>query len=398
MKILSHISSKEDYDFIQKFKCSFEKNNIECRYLATNIETWIRLKAYSEDVSYVKNIKKSKGYENSFNVKVGYLRSSEDAGKTYYSYLKWLNDNYELERWELLIIPSGRMISHQAFTDFAKEHSIKTIYIGYGNFPGKTILDSIGTDKKSSLYLNPEILDDPYVDEDEYLSWKRNYIAEKEKNVAIPQARDINLSFIGKRFLRTIVCKIDNIVGVAHDIDYCFRDLDIGKFLFSKKVELNFTKIQEITDSYAFFAMQLSTDTQMIQNYEHDVYHALNVAIETAKKQNIKLMVKPHPAEVSIEIAKHLNQLEKSGAINLTNCNTISIIKGSKFVMVVNSTVGLEAKILNKKVIFFGETFFDHLDGKRVRSYLLHYLYNINYFSPESVSLLEFEKIKKRLF
>lgn len=396
MNILSHISSLEDYKFISKFKSAFENNNIICTYVTTNVEAWFRLKLQNENVKLVKKQKTNSTISDSFNEKAGFLKS-KDASITYFSFLSWVEKYYQKYNWDLIIIPSGRMISHQALTDFAKKENIKTVYIGYGNFHGKTILDPIGTDKNSSLYTTPEILDQWDVPEDEYQSWKKAYLLEKESNTSIPQAREVNLGFIFKRFVRTVICKIDNIFNIAHDIDYQFSELKKTFFLPNENINIKPIDINSFDQKFIFFAMQLSSDTQIIQNYSHDVFHALDSAINIAKSKNLPLVVKSHPAEISKEVANHLSLLAEKKEIILTFSNTITVIKKSGLVIVVNSTVGLEAKILGREVLFLGNTFFKHLDEKRVRAYILRYLFNIHYFDSEQVDNNEIIKIYNRL-
>lgn len=402
MNILSHISSPEDYKFIRKFYNQFNKNNIKYSFVTTSVYMWLYLKSKGEFVSIIKIKNNSKIIEGSFNEKSGYLDDSNIVGDMYHSVREWADIFNKKNKLNLIIIPSGRLITQQALNDFAKENNIKTIFIGYGNIPGKTILDSLGTDRNSSLFLNCSSLDDAIISNFDYNDWYKKFYSEKITNNIIPQARKIDHKFLFKRFIRTCFCKLDVVANIAHDINYSFSKIPwdiLNPFDRNKsKVTLNYIDVRNVNQSFVFFAMQLSNDTQIIQNYEYDIYTALDVAIKLANDKNLKLVVKPHPAEVDINVDKHLSKLEKNNSILLSNSNTFKLIEMSDFVIVVNSTVGLEAKILGKDVIFLGDSFFKKLDNDRIKSYVLDYLYDIDYFSAEYIDEDTFIKIKNRLF
>lgn len=402
MNILSHVSSPEDYKFIRKFYKQFNKNNIKVSFFTTSIYMWLYLKLKCECVYIIKIDNNSEKIEGSFNEKSGYLDNSNIVSNMYHSVREWAEKFNKIKKLNLIIIPSGRLITQQALNDFAKEYNIKTIFIGYGNIPGKTILDSIGTDRNSSLFLNCSSLDNAIISNSDYNNWYDNFYREKITTNVIPQARKIDRKFLFKRFIRTCFCKLDVGANIVHDINYSFSKIPWGilnPFNNNKgKISLNYIDINNVNQKFVFFAMQLSNDTQIIQNYKYDIYTALDAAIELAKDKNLKLVVKPHPAEVDLNIDNHLSKLEKNDSILLSNSNTFRLIELSDFVIVVNSTVGLEAKILGKDVIFLGDSFFKNLDNKRIKSYVLDYLYDIDYFSAEHIDEDTFIKIKDRLF
>ena len=81
---------------------------------------------------------------------------------------------------------------------------------------------------------------------------------------------------------------------------------------------------------------------------------------------------------------KYINNLAGDDII-VTNSNTFELIQNARIVITINSTVGLEALILNKYVIFLGDTFYKNFDQERLKKYLLKYLINIEYFSNDKV-------------
>ncbi|ROW55564.1 capsular biosynthesis protein, partial [Cronobacter malonaticus] len=81
---------------------------------------------------------------------------------------------------------------------------------------------------------------------------------------------------------------------------------------------------------------------------------ALYIACKEALKLKLPLVVKPHPAEPDASVLKKILEMKKSNKFFISTDNTFSLIKKSKKVIVINSTVGLEAIFCNKEVIFLG--------------------------------------------
>ncbi|ELY6206047.1 hypothetical protein SNQ33_004490, partial [Cronobacter malonaticus] len=74
--------------------------------------------------------------------------------------------------------------------------------------------------------------------------------------------------------------------------------------------------------------------------------------------------------------------------------NTFSLIKKSKKVIVINSTVGLEAIFCNKEVIFLGDSFYKYFVNDDVLSYYINeWLVDIDIFEPSVITDTEFRKI-----
>lgn len=55
----------------------------------------------------------------------------------------------------------------------------------------------------------------------------------------------------------------------------------------------------------------------------------------------------------------------------------------SSKVVTINSTVGLEALILDKEVEVLGRAVYSHFDHERLKAYVCRYLINIDYFDDE---------------
>jgi len=80
----------------------------------------------------------------------------------------------------------------------------------------------------------------------------------------------------------------------------------------------------------------------------------------------------------------------------LTDENTFNLILDAEEVVTINSSVGLEALILDKKVTFLGKSFYSELTLELLRNYILSYLVNIDYFSDDDIDINELDKVIKR--
>lgn len=73
---------------------------------------------------------------------------------------------------EYIFIINGCRVQDHAFRDIAVKYGIKTLYFELANIPGKTFVDPKGTNAKSALYKNKNILNQYNVLEEDYVFWK----------------------------------------------------------------------------------------------------------------------------------------------------------------------------------------------------------------------------------
>jgi len=77
--------------------------------------------------------------------------------------------------------------------------------------------------------------------------------------------------------------------------------------------------------------------------------------------------------------------------------NTFSLIDKSHLVITINSTVGLEALILEKNFEVLGRAFYKNFTQKHIEMYILNYLIDIDYFSNEDIELESIHTILERI-
>jgi len=387
--VLVNVSSKEDYNFVKKLSPYFHEKDLKMIYFCSNIIIYLYVILCGE-VGYVAfRSKKSKLEDTSkfsiFNIRSG-ISSGRNLSESVHGFAKLLDYLFCKYEIRMMVIPSGRMASHKVMTYYKEKFSIPAIYIGYGNLPGKTFLDCGGTDKASFLYSNISMLDKFDIDTESYREWKDEFVTLKLKAHRVPQSRNNDIFFKLKRFFRVLACKFENAINIAHDINYSFQ-----KSNFS--VESTCLNYKELPAKYVFFPMQLTTDAQVILNYDADLENAISEAISIARSKNLPLVVKAHPAEVDDNVNRYLNSLEEAGYIIISNENTFKVIDSCDLVVTINSTVGLEARILGRDVVFLGSSIFDLIPEERLGSYILGYLFDLEYFNDDPLSHSQFSKL-----
>ena len=79
--------------------------------------------------------------------------------------------------------------------------------------------------------------------------------------------------------------------------------------------------------------------------------------------------------------------------MKLVGNNTKDLILNAQRVVVINSTVGLEALLLEKNVDIYGRAIYEHFNEYRLKAYIQKYLINIDYFNDETNN----DEVKKLL-
>lgn len=385
MNILVNIYNPEDYAFIRRFYSEFKRRNWRVLYLANGILPYLFLKMNGEQVFIVKkkSVECDVEMSGNFSVLTGRLTETE-AIYSYASTTEKLECIYNEHPWDIAIIPSGRLVNHVAISDFCDNKSIRKIFVGYGNIPSRTFVDPEGTDMASLLYRSPEVLD-KWGELDSFKEWRQEYISRKLKNHRIGQARSVNFKLKLKKNIQILSCYFERLFGIVGENSYYF-----GRGQKVEAVDLNFS--DSLPDKYVFFPMQVSTDAQIILNYDgNSIQGALDIMVARSRERGIPLVVKPHPAEIDADVMHYLNEVAGQGNIVLRNDNTFELIQGADEVWTINSTVGLESKIVGTPVTFEGNSIYREMEGPRIAAYVMKYLAKIEYFSDDEITAEQFD-------
>lgn len=291
---------------------------------------------------------------------------------------------------------NGLSVEQQAATHFAKKHNIKKLYFELSNITGKIFSDPWGTNATSKLYYQPSLLEKYQIDNEEYINWRERYINEKKQNGLVPQRRKRFSDISVKTFLDGFGYLL--YIRSGYSVNYLKRRIKILLQNFKRTYKYDDVSYQDIKDEFIFFPLQVSYDTQVLINSQISLSDALDYAIQEAKNKKMTLVIKPHPQEVDSWVLKKLYDLKMQNDILIVNDNTFSIIPYAAEVITINSTVGLEAKILEKKTKVLGKAFFKDFTQEDLKRYIIGYLINIDFFDKNAkIDINQTRRLIKRL-
>lgn len=377
-KILVSISNPDDYRLFKRLVALLPQIHID--FLANNLAIYIYLKARKEQVYYPRRCSPDVDPDiaETFSVKTSRL-SLKAAILSYGGYFRFFMQAYPHHKWNVVIIPSGRLAGQLGLAEAAKAWKVPMLYTGYGNVDNRIFVDSEGTDKQSKLFRNPELLDAYQPDLAAFEAWRRAYVEARKTHHPVPQAKGVGLKTYLLKLIQIGFCKIERLLGLCSENEYGLKELEK-----LKPVPLVLDPAPAEDLAYVFFPLQVSTDAQVILNYDKgSLIPALYEAVEIAKRENLTLVVKPHPAELDQRVIDEISALRSGLGFIMTNENTFKLIESSRLVVTINSTVGLEAKLMQKEVVFLGKTMYASFDNKRLAAYISCYLIDEPYFSPE---------------
>lgn len=380
-----YIEDIERARFFERF--GFQKD-VKILFITNNLTVYLYLKIKNQDkqVRLLKitsniNIISIPDLTNTIENKLGYCNKYESK-KLYCSVYDTLDSILKKYKIKFIFVWNGNKIGDLACKFFAKNHCIDILFFEISNIPGKIFIDECGTNKNSSLFLNPKKLDKLSYNDYEYKNWKNNYIKIKKDKFILPQSKK-------KNKLLSLLSILIRYIGILLQIsvkDFCiYKSIENLNIFNEKKVLIQASTIDlKKFGKFVFVPLQVESDTQIIINSKVNLIELIKTAADYAKSKNLKLIIKPHPAERSNKIFEYIKNLINDN-VAVANNNTFELIENAEIVITINSTVGLEALILEKPVIFLGDTFYSKLNEGRLRKYILNYLVNIDYFSNNEI-------------
>lgn len=242
----------------------------------------------------------------------------ENVAKRLYAYFLKLLKKKNID---MIIVWNGSRLVSAAGLAAAKELGVKTLYMENGYFPYTIVMDPKGVNAESSLFGKSS---EEYL-EIEVNSSRYQYFLENG---------------IGKRALRK-----------SND------ESEEEKIVTEKE--------------YIFIPFQVHDDTQIIFNspYIKTMEKLLELVYENVSRYNDEngsdywIAVKEHPSDHGrVDYSELFEMYKDKKIIFYKKANTDQLIKNSKLVVTVNSSVGLESLFRGKPVMSLGKAFYN-IDG-----------------------------------
>lgn len=363
-KVLILIDNLEKMDFFSKI---IKKNNIKNTTLIhTNLYTF----KVARQIFPLTNSILLKRYK-SINTTTATTISIEEAkNKQLYHYgiSKIQGDliNKLSNSTNQIWIFSGFQYSYNVIKKFLDER--KTIFFEIGNFPNMYQLSNTGVNADADHDI-----------EMQKLRLKKT-IKNEDKEILINKLFNFRPPHVDRKISSKIFESFINKIGgilfktlapQKHILEQIYYALQIYR---SRKLikKYNFGKFN-VKNNYVLFIGQVEEDTQTLFQSEETCLSALKKAKNIAKKLNLELIVRLHPAEKNYRSLSDIVTYCKLNGIVINNSESLlSAVKYSSHVITINSTGGLHSILLDKTVTCLGSSFYKNWDSNDV---VLYYKY-----------------------
>lgn len=392
--ILFLVEDKHQFKFFSRFKNVVVNNNLIPIYLMLNYSMHLDAEKKKYNSIYIGT---QCGFDCQLQSKNKAKNNNKEISHTYISLFKVINEiekRYEVER---IFLWNGATNCGQICQSLLKG---RIVFFELANIPGKTFCDSKGVNRLASFYKDISIIDSLPLDIQKYNIWLEKYLKIKFSDYVIPQARKNKEKWSEK--IHNIILDYYGIFfkGGCNENQY---SLVRRTFLFLKKLVTNketikkeaFDSYNYVDNDYVFYPMQCVNDTQLIYNSHVNNLEAIQIAYNYSQLNQLDLVIKLHPVEAKEKNIKQLrNYLHKKNiTAYIVNANTMELLNNAKHVYTINSTVGLEAMILNKPLTILGYSLYDNFDDMRLKKYITEYLIDSDPYDVVEFNDEQFYKI-----
>lgn len=323
------------------------------------------------------------------------ILTAEEANlmaSSYLNVIRQLDMQYDLRN---ILIWNGQTVVGKVAKYCKKLYGCGNLFFEIANIPDKIFVDPLGVNCESSLFARlKDGADLPqYEDLKWFAEWKQKYLKFKRSDNVVPQA-------VGRDKLRPHLMLdfiFANTLGYRHYSRRSFSNknpiIRIRKKIFEKKSKIKLEDNLNQLSEFIFYPGQVHDDTQLLLNSDIGNAEAIKIILE---KTCLRVVVKPHPAG-SLEEYEEFSEPIYAGRVVFTSSNTFGLIEKAKYVYTINSTVGLEALILGKKVTFMGKSIYGELNSCDIPWFVSEYLIDINFFaSSQKLKPTDVEAIYSR--
>lgn len=383
--------------FYLRMRKSLNELGYDIDFYVYKLSLYLLLKKVKANVVFVKkseiindlNIDK-KIIDKSVEYRVGQMNKRE-CNLVYLAMFSCLEKYVNKKEIVAIFIWNGSGIDELAATYFAQKYKIKTLYFEVANIPGKIFVDKKGTNAQSELYSNTKILDKYFDDDKTYQNWRSIYLENKLKKHTVPQKK----SLIDNFQMRYFIDILGHLFITRLAFNKSFIKNKVIQLKNNIKYPLKFDTYDYKTEKYIFFPLQVSYDSQIVLNSDINLMEAFKRVLSYARENKIDLVIKPHPQECNYSALKAFLKYKKN--FILLNDNTFLLMKYAEEVWTINSTVGLEALIMGKKVKILGKALYKNFTPIDLEKYINGYLLDMDFFAEYDFSISDIEQLLARV-
>ena len=360
-RVLIYVDSINRAKFFYKFKKFFEEEGKEVFFITNKLSVKFLIKEAILLKECKKNFLPKEIFEKSLSVLNNYhtLNEAVNIGSCVYETAKKIQPD---EIW----IWNGSTTIEKTLKYYAEKNNIKKLFFEISNIENRVFVDREGISGDSLLYKHADVLDKFEIDVDSFYIWRNNYLNSKNK---------VSKKLRSKIPFYALIDSIGYFMGILKEDRRDKSKLFINR-LKNKVIELP-TQKPDYSKKYILVPLQVSNDSQVKIHSKYKNEDLIKKAIELANEDEY-IYIKPHPAEDDIKEIEKIKSFLNDKVV-LVNDNIFKLLNHAQKVIVNNSTVGMEALILEKEVIVLGNAYYKKFDFKRTVSFIQNYLSNIKY-------------------
>lgn len=295
------------------------------------------------------------------------LKKAQEFQCSLYDVLYRINEISEISQ---IWFWNGTEYYDRVLARFCIDNGLDMRFIETSNVAGKLFVDPRGVNSDS--YLFDKFLNfncDKIVGGTRFSEGSKNLFRGFKQGKVLPQlseVKSLNLLFFLDYFHQFSASSI-----------YYSRQAIFSK-LFQKIVFKVFNRVipnnKIENSSYLLVPLQVVSDSQLVLNSRYSNSDVIEYALKIAKKNEV-VCVKFHPGEPNglYEFTLRLRYIFRR-RLKFIEGDILDMIVHSVGVVTANSTVGLEALVLDKNVIFLGETYYSYFDGRILDKFLFDFL------------------------
>lgn len=283
--------------------------------------------------------------------------------KIYKKYMFFIDQFIESNNIDVICLFNGYHWIDQVTKYIAKKRGLQVFHFEDGFFRPYTVTcDSKGINAESSVPRDPEHYKELTVDRDRL----KNHLYKPEDATLLSAGKE-NLLMVA--FVK-LFSMLGSLLGI-HPSYYAHITLwQAIKYFFHKKMyRYREPDSLQLPDEYFFVPFQVSRDTQIFYNSPHisnmedflDIVYEATREVNKRENRNIHVIVKEHPEDMSRNnywaLKKKYEHVQEVTFVQKYDIK--KIIRNSLAVVTINSTVGLEALSMRKKVVTLGDALYN---------------------------------------
>jgi capsular polysaccharide export protein len=375
--VLALIESQKQYNFFRRCQSSFESLSYRLEFVTSLYSVYLQSLRKTIPCSLVMPSREIQQKDFSQCGELQYGLFTQDQANDYYSsFAERIEKILSAKTTALALLwGGGDTVASCAMIDQCRLNSIPILYIDRANIPGKIFADPKGMNFNSELYQNISLLDGTPAKNDVFDRYQREYISTYRQGGA--EARNNINWFLPLDILYSYFVRLP------------FR----GEARIWKKLQEKFImkdsksgdKYEITKGSFIFVSLNHSFEIRKENKNYGPAEEIIKLASLRAKEQQVDVVVKLHPAENDKAFISFINALKAQYRFFIRQDDSRTLLLHAQSVVASNTSVALEAMLLNRPVLHFAKSLYREMDHNRLVNYVTSYLLDVDTTSSDQI-------------